>query len=201
MSTSLIYKNALIYESLMLLLYGPAYFKRYAQMAALIPEGATVTDLCCGPATLFHRHLKAKQVNYTGLDINPTFASDLSTKGGTGLQWDMAENKPYPKADYVLMQASLYHFLPDPRPIVDRMLAAAGKQVIIAEPIRNMTDSSNPLFACLGRKFTNPGTGKQAHRFNETMLDLFFEPYRQAGYVETARLIAGGREKLYILRP
>ncbi len=201
MSTSLIYQNALLYEALMLVLYGPGYFARYREIADLIPEGSTVTDLCCGPATLYHRHLKAKNVRYTGLDINARFTEDLSAKGGRGMQWDMAQHKPFPPADYLVMQASLYHFLPDPRPIVEYMLAAANRQVIIAEPVRNLTDSPNPLLAWMGRTFTNPGTGEQAHRFNESLLDRLFEPYAHAGYVESSRLIAGGREKLYILRP
>ena len=201
MSTSLIYQNALIYEALMLVLYGPGYFARYREIADLIPEGGTVTDLCCGPATLYHRHLKAKNVRYTGLDINARFTEALSAKGGQGMQWDMAQHKPFPPADYLVMQASLYHFLPDPRPVVERMLAAAKRQVIIAEPVRNLTDSPNPLLAWMGRTFTNPGTGEQAHRFNEMLLDRLFAPYAHAGYVESSRLIAGGREKLYILRP
>jgi hypothetical protein len=199
MTTSLIYKNALIYESLMLVLYGPAYFDRYRELAELIPWGATVTDLCCGPATLFHRHLQQKQVRYTGLDINRKFTDDLAASGGTGIQWDMAQEKPLPEAEYVLMQASLYHFLPNPAVVVNRMLAAAQKKVIIAEPIRNMATSSNPLFAWMGQKLTNPGTGEQAHRFSERLLDQFFIPYQEQGLVEDARLIAGGREKLYVL--
>lgn len=199
MTTSLIYKNALIYESLMMMLYGTAYVDRYRALADRIPAGTTVTDLCCGPATLFHRYLKPKGVRYTGLDINPKFAADLSASGGTGLRWDMTEDKPFPPADYVIMQASLYHFLPNPAPIVNRMRAAALEAVLIAEPIRNMADSPNPLFAWMGKKLTNPGTGEQAHRFNEALLDQFFMPYAQQGAVKDASLIAGGREKLYIL--
>jgi hypothetical protein len=199
MTTSLIYKNALIYETLMRVLYGAGYEERYRAMADRVPSGATVTDLCCGPATLYHRYLKAKGVRYTGLDINAKFAADLSASGATGLQWDMMSNKPLPAADYVIMQASLYHFLPNPAPIVNRMRAAARDAVLIAEPIQNMANSSNPLFAWMGKKFTNPGTGEQAHRFNERLLDQFFIPYQEMGIVQASWLIAGGREKLYIL--
>jgi SAM-dependent methyltransferase len=170
-------------------------------MADRIPSGATVTDLCCGPGTLYHRYLKPKGIHYTGLDINPKFAADLSASGAIGLQWDMAEDRPFPAADYVMMQASLYHFLPNPAPIVNRMRAAARDTVLIAEPIRNMADSTNPLFAWMGKKFTNPGTGEQAHRFNERLLDQFFLPYIEQGAVRVALSIAGGREKLYILSP
>jgi hypothetical protein len=64
-----------------------------------------------------------------------------------------------------------------------------------------MADSTNPLFAWMGKKFTNPGTGEQAHRFNERLLDQFFLPYIEQGAVREALSIAGGREKLYILSP
>ncbi len=97
------------------------------------------------------------------------------------------------------MQSSLYHFLPDAAPIVERMLAAAEKQVLIAEPIRNVADSQSALLAFLARKLTNPGTGDQPHRFNEARLDALLQPYRHQGQVVESRLIAGGREKLYIL--
>jgi hypothetical protein len=199
MTTSLIYKNALIYESLMRVLYGAGYEDRYRALADRIPSGATVTDLCCGPATLYHRYLKPKGVRYTGLDINPKFVTDLSASGATGLQWDMMSDTPFPAADYVVMQASLYHFLPNPAPIVNRMRAAARDAVLIAEPIQNLAGSSNPLLAWMGKKFTNPGTGEPAHRFNERLLDQFFIPYGEQGIIQASWLIGGGREKLYIL--
>jgi len=113
--------------------------------------------------------------------------------------WNLEEDRPLPRTEYVIMQASLYHFLSDAVPVVKRMLAAAEKQVLIAEPIRNVADSENALLAFLARKLTNPGTGDQPNRFNETRLDALLEPYQHRGQVVESRLIAGGREKLYIL--
>ncbi len=199
MTTSLIYQNALIYEGLMRALYGSGYHRRFQALAELIPDGGSVLDVCCGPATLFHRYLKQKGANYTGLDINPAFIRRLSARGGIGQVWNLEEDRPLPRREYVIMQSSLYHFLPDAAPIVERMLAAAEKQVLIAEPIRNVADSQSPLLAFLARKLTNPGTGDQPHRFNEARLEALLQPYRQQGRVVESRLIAGGREKLYIL--
>jgi SAM-dependent methyltransferase len=199
MTTSLIYHNAFIYEALMRVLYGAAYNKRYRELAGVIPPGASVLDVCCGPATLFHRYLKWKGVHYTGLDINGRFIKRLSGNGATGIVWNVEESRPLPCAQYVIMQASLYHFLPNALPIIERMLVAAERQVLIAEPIRNVADSKIPLLALLARKFTNPGTGDQPNRFNEARLDALLSPYRQRGRVIESRLIAGGREKLYIL--
>jgi hypothetical protein len=49
---------------------------------------------------------------------------------------------------------------------------SAGKiQVLIAEPIRNLADSQNPVLALLARKFTNPGTRDQPNRFDEPRLN------------------------------
>lgn len=199
MTRSLIYSASPIYEGVMRLLYGCWYEERFRSLAELIAEGSSVLDVCCGPGTLYHRYLKAKRVHYIGLDINRHFIERLSAGGATGIVWDLNETRPLPRAEYVVIQSSLYHFLPDPSLIIERMIAAAEKQVLIAEPIRNVADSRIFLFAFLARKLTNPGTGDQPSRFNEVRLDALMEPYRQRGHAIRSRLIAGGREKLYIL--
>lgn len=183
----------------MLLLYQRGYAERSKALAALIPEGASVVDVCCGPASLYFDHLRLKHVTYTGLDINVGFVQGVCSRGATAMVWDVAEPKPLPKADYVIMQASLYHFLPDPRPIVDRMLEAAKKNVLLTEPVRNLAGSGNPLVAWLAQKLTNPGTGDQARRFDAKRLDEFLDPYRASGRLVDTYPIAAGRERLCIL--
>jgi hypothetical protein len=183
----------------MFALYGRAYFERLRIVAKLIPEQSSVVDLCCGPATLYQRYLRHKNIQYTGLDINSRFVKRLSSWGATGICWDLRETKPFPPGDYLIMQSSLYQFLPDPRPVLNRMLVAARKQVIITEPIRNFADSKIFPLAWLAHKMTNPGTGNQPRRFNEALLDLFFEPYFKSGHLRVSYLIAGNREKLCIL--
>jgi hypothetical protein len=96
-----------------------------------------------------------------------------------------------------LMQASLYHFLPDAAPLLDRMLAAARDRVIISEPIRNISSSTNPLLRVLGRRGTDPGAGGHDHRFTEETLDKLLSRY--APRVRRSFLIPGGREKVYVL--
>jgi SAM-dependent methyltransferase len=199
MAGSLIYSAAPIYEGVMRLLYGCRYDERFRSLAELIAEGSSVLDVCCGPGTLYQRYLKAKRVRYTGLDINRHFTERLSASGAIGITWDLNESRPLPRAEYVVIQSSLYHFLPNPSIVIERMIAAAEKQVLIAEPIRNLADSQIFLLAFLARKLTNPGTGDQPNRFNEAILDALMEPYRQRGHAIRSRLIAGGREKLYIL--
>ena len=43
----------LLYESLMLALYGRHYAARFRAIAELIPAGSSVLELCCGPGILF----------------------------------------------------------------------------------------------------------------------------------------------------
>lgn len=197
MATSLIYRSASMYELAMLLLYGRHYTSRFRAIADLIPAGSTVLDLCCGPAPLYHRYLRTKDVQYTGLDINANFIARLVRRGGRGQVWDLRGEQALPAADYVIMQASLYHFLPDASPVVDRMLRAARRRVIIAEPIRNLTTSDSRFLSLLGRLFTNPGAGEHTLRFTETSLAEFFSGY--ASRVVESFSIAGGREQVYVL--
>lgn len=197
MATSLIYKSTEIYELAMLLLYGRHYPARYRAIAELISPGSSVLDLCCGPALLYQRYLRKKSVQYTGLDLNANFIDRLNRQGGCGRVWDLRNDEPLPAADYVIMQASLYHFLPDPSAIVNRMLQAARKQVIIAEPIRNLTTSKSRLLSLLGRLSTNPGSGDQHLRFDEASLADFFSAY--SSHIVESFTIAGGREKVYLL--
>src|SRR5262245_17006645 len=181
----------------MLLLYGRHYSSRYREIAELIPDRSSVLDVCCGPALLYDRYLKVKAVEYTGLDINAKFVDQLKRRGGHGEVWDLRREVQLPRADCVVMQASLYHFLPDPSPVVNRMLQAAREQVIIAEPIRNITSSNSRLVSSLGRLLTNPGTGEHQQRFDEDSLAIFFSQYTSR--ITRSVVIAGGREKMYIL--
>ncbi len=195
---SIIYRNRATYGVLMRMLYGRHYGARSKVVADLIPAGSSVLDVCCGPAVLYVDHLRARHIDYTGLDLNEGFVKRLTAAGGNGQLWNVHADKPLPEADYVVMQASLYHFLPDPAPVVDRMLAAARTQVVIAEPVRNLASSENRLVAALARRFTDPGDGEQAHRFTEASLDAFLAG-RYRDRILSRGLVAGGREKVYVL--
>ncbi len=157
MAESLVYRSPLLYEMIMLALYGRHYPARYRAIAELVPAGSRVLDLCCGPGILHDRYLRRKGVEYTGLDVNPRFIARVNRRGGRGLVWDLHEDRPLPEADTVVMQASLYQFLPDAAPVVRRMLRAARQRVIIAEPIRNLSDSRLPIAGRPGPSPHRPG--------------------------------------------
>ncbi len=181
----------------MLALYGRHYSARYRSIAALIPDGSSVVDLCCGPGVLYHRYLHRRGVHYTGLDINDGFVAHVHRRGGQAIVWNLRDDQPLPAADFLVLQASLYQFLPDPAPLVRRMLAAASQQVIISEPIRNLSASRIPGLAAFAKRRANAGQGDQVHRFDEGSLDDFFA--RLAQPVARSFLIPGGREKVYVL--
>ena len=197
MGTSLIYRSAALYDAAMLVLYGRHYFSRYRAIAQLIPGGASVLDVCCGPGNLYTRYLSKKNVSYVGLDMNRGFIDGLRSVGVDARIRDLRTEEPLPDAGYVVMQASLYHFLPDAAPVIDRLLRAADRQVIIAEPITNLTTSRIGILAKLGRRLTDSGHGAEALRFTEETLDALFENYHCS--VKTSFLIPGGREKVFVL--
>jgi trans-aconitate methyltransferase len=199
MARSWIYCNGLVYELVMLGLYGRHYGARYRAVADQIPDGTSVLELCCGPGVLFDRYLRSRPVEYTGIDVNPQFIAQLNRRGGRGLVADVCDRQELPEADVVVMQASLYQFLPDASPVVRRMLRAAHERVIIAEPVRNLSTSANPLLRTLARRQTDAGLGARPSRFTEASLDEFVDALgvRLIGSL----IIPGGREKLVVLDP
>lgn len=196
MATSLIYRSGLGYELVMMALYRRHYSSRYQAIANLIPQRADVLELCCGPGILYQRYLRRKKVRYRGLDMSEKFVRRLVRRGVTTERWDLRSDRPLPRAEYVIMQASLYHFLPDAGGMLDRMVEAARKAVIVAEPIRNLASSRLRWVAYVAGRLTDPGNGSQENRFDEKSLDKLARRYDVL--LRRAFLAPGGREKVYV---
>jgi SAM-dependent methyltransferase len=197
-STSLIYRSAHGYELLMRVLYGRHYAARMRAVAEQVPAGASVLELCCGPGTLYRRYLHGRAGTYIGVDVNEGFVDALRGRGVDARRIDLANGRePLPEADVAIIQASLYHFLPDAAQVVDRMLAAARERVIVSEPVRNLATSDLPGVALLGRRAADPGVGGHADRFTEATFDELMSRYRERTLA--AFPIPGGREKVYVL--
>jgi SAM-dependent methyltransferase len=196
MDRGLIYRSPRAYQLAMLLLYRQHYCARQSALAEQVPPETSVVEACCGPGTLYSRHLRHKSVRYTGLDLNPVFVARLQGQGIDSRLWDMRSTEPLPQADYVVMQASLYHFLPDAGPVVDRMLNAAREEVMIAEPIHNLT-TDHPRLSRMLAALTDAGAGPERQRFDERSLDGLLTAYQD--HVRRVMPLAGGREKLYVL--
>jgi SAM-dependent methyltransferase len=176
-STSLVYRSALGYELLMHALYGRHYRARMTAVAEQVPPGSSVLELCCGPGTLYLHHLLPRTSAYVGLDVNDGFVDRLRRRGVDARVFNVGQ-LALPPADVVIMQASLYHFLPDAKRVIDQMLAAARDRVIVSEPVRNLATSSIPGVALLGRRAADPGIGGHARRFDEQTLGALMDSYR-----------------------
>lgn len=175
---SIIYWHPVFYRLTMRILYGREYDLRLKRIAELIPEGASVLEICCGPADLYRRDLKLKSCEYSGIDINPAFISSARSKGIVCKLADARIEELAP-ADYVVMQASLYQFLPDAESMVRKMLNTARVGVIISEPTNNLAQSRNPILAWLASTMTDPGTGPMPYRFNSNALISLFKKFRE----------------------
>jgi SAM-dependent methyltransferase len=194
----LIYRSAGAYELLMRALYGRHYAARMRAVADQVPHGASVLELCCGPGTMYLRHLRGRTSGYVGIDVNPGFVARLRGRGVDARVVDLAvSDEPLPAADAVILQASLYHFLPRAERIVERMLAAARDRVIVSEPVRNLASSNVAVIARLGRRGADPGVGGHAHRFTEETLEALMGCYRAR--ILRSFPIPGGREQVYVL--
>jgi SAM-dependent methyltransferase len=197
--SSLIYQHRTAYQLLMRLLYGRHFSARYAAIAAEVPAGSNVLDVCAGDGYLYLNYLRAKSVHYQALDISPQLVHWMQRHGIRAQQFDVWQD-PLPVADSVIMQASLYQFLPNAVPVVDRMLRAARQRVIITEPVRNIASSENPILRLVGKRLTRPAQGSgeyQAQRFDQASLMALA---RQFPTVERSCELPGGREMMIVLR-
>ena len=194
--TSPIYWHPAIYNRLMKLLYGKYFEARYEAIADLIPDGASVTEVCAGDAYLFRNYLRKKNVKYTGLDINPSFVRHAQRNNVPMSEHDLVRDE-VPASDYIIIQASLYQFMPEHELIVRKLLASAKNVLLVVEPIRNLASSSNPIVTFIAKYSANPGKEHKVHRFNkETLMDFF----RQFEEFKSAQEMEGGRELVGIFR-
>lgn len=197
--SSLIYNHRTAYHVLMRLLYGRYFSARYVAIAAEVPIGSEVVDVCAGDGYLYLNYLRTRSVQYQALDISPHLVQWMQRHGIQARQFDVWQDE-LPAADIVIMQASLYQFLPDAAPVVEKMLRAARQRVVITEPIRNIASSENPVLRLAGKRLTRPEAGGgeyQAHRFDQTSLMALF---RQFPAFERSRELPGGREMLGLFR-
>ncbi|MFH0732354.1 MAG: glycosyltransferase [Candidatus Omnitrophota bacterium] len=189
----IIYWNPTIYRFFMQLLYGKNFYARYKAIAEYIPEHSSVIDVCCGDGYLYYDFLKPKNIEYTGLDINVAFILDAQSKKVNVRLFDV-KSDPLPKAEYIVMQASLCQFIPDQNIILEKLLNSATKAVIISEPIQNLSNSRNPIISFMVRKLAKLTTGSTVERFNEKSLEELFNKHNSL--LKARFKIPGGREMI-----
>lgn len=172
---SLIYRHPMVYKGLIYFLYGKNFNSHYEMIAKWIPDGSEVLDVCCGDATLYSLFLKKKKVIYKGIDINPYFIKSAEKKEIKVDYLNILEEE-IPKADYIVVQASLYQFIPNQREIMKKLLSSTRKRFIISEPISNLSQSKWKLIKKLAQISANPGTGDKNCRFiPEEFIKLLLE--------------------------
>jgi len=195
---SLIYRSAWGYGLAMRVLYGRYYAARDAAVAAHVPDGAGVLELCCGPARLYRRELRGRIGSYVGLDASAAFVNRLRGAGIDVRRANVATAE-LPAADVVVMQASLYHFLPEVRAaqMVERMRAAARDRVVVSEPVRNLSSSRVGAVARLAAWGARTADGSQPQRFDAHSLAALMRRFGTA--VVYAGAAAGGRDHVYVL--
>ncbi len=194
---SINYRSTFVYNATMKLIYHKNFDARYEEISDLIPEGASVLDACCGDARLYTNFLKKKNVSYTGLDINRGFIKTACAAGVDARLTDVLISNNLPSADYVVLQSSLYQFIPRHDSVLRKLAAAARIALIIAEPVKNLGGSSNPILKWAGRAMNNPGTGTITHRFSHESIAEALKPYK----IVKTQEICGGREMLFVIEP
>lgn len=194
---SLIYRSPWVYHQVMRLLHGRDFKHRYEMIAAEIPNGSSVTELCAGDAWLYLHYLKQKQVSYLGLDFSLPFVNAAIAKGLEFRLHDLAKDL-IPVADVVIMQASLYQFPDLAEDLVRKMISAAGFKVVISEPVKNLSHSSHPWIAGIARRITRaPGHATAPHRFTPATFRGLMESFPQC---ERIFMEKGEREMIAVLR-
>jgi hypothetical protein len=176
-------------------MYGQYYLKRYSHLASIIPSNVSVTDLCCGDSSLYHYALKGKN-RYTGMDINPLY--NVNDQNCKIIKADILKD-PIPISDYVIIQGSLYQFIPNHKEIINKMLDSARYKVIISEPVINLVNSKNKIISTIAKYSANPSTGNKKFRFTKSLLNKFFRK-NYKDLIENTSFAAGGRDMLFILR-
>jgi hypothetical protein len=168
MDNGLVYRSPALYRLAMRVLDSDRKAREQLVVDAIAP-GSAVVDLCCGDAPLASA-LLAKDCTYLGLDLNPQFVVDAERRGLDARVWN-GRTDDVPEADVVVMLSSLYHFIPDERAFVARMLAAARELVVLAEPVRNWATSGSRALRAMSRSLTRVDGRTFEARLDESDLD------------------------------
>ena len=197
--TPLIYRSPLLYQSVMRLLHGRYFEDPYRTVAAHVPDGASVVELCAGDARLYTHHLRQKKVDYLGLDLSPAFVAAARRKAIPFRQHDLFQDA-IPPADIVLIQAALYTFYAQAEQVIQQMLAAASAKVIVTEPIVNLSTSPSRSVAWVSRILTGTHNADSSAppRFDESALRQLFSQFPT---LQTVQIDPSGREMTGVFVP
>jgi hypothetical protein len=192
-TTSPFYSSPTLYHFLMRMLYGKNFDARYQVIADEIPDGASVVDVCAGDAYLYTKFLIKKNIRYTALDNSPFFLRWAQKKGLDYRKINVFFDE-FPKADVVVMMASLCQFIPKEKEIVQKLIQSARQKVLLSEPISNLSSSHIQIIARISQRLTTPfeDSGQYAgKRFDEEQMVSLLKSF--PGF-KSVNKIPGGRE-------
>jgi len=193
----IVYWHPSLYRAAIKRLYRQHYADRYERISRLIPDGSEVLELCMGDAHLFSAHLRQRDVRYTGIDFNPAFVRNARRQGIDARLADIRA-EAIPEADCIVMHGSLYHFIPDHERLLERMLEAARRRLIVAEPVENLS-AGRGFMAFASRIATSAGGGTSTERLDAERLDAAFRRFPER--LERILPSAGGRERIGVFGP
>ena len=175
---SIIYKNIFIYRSVMNLIYGGNYNKRFKKIIGLIDQEkvSSVTELCFGD-TIIANYCKEKNILWNGIDINGIFVDRAKKQGYNAICNDIVKVAAFAKSDICIISGSLYHFNHDERLQLFKKMFSASDKVIISEPIKNLSDNKG-IIGYIARRSANAGAGNEVFRFNQQSLIAMLEEYK-----------------------
>ena len=189
-----LYRVPALYVLAMRAAYGSDYAARLSLIAARIDRPSTITEVCCGDLAL-HRHLGHHGLvrSYVGLDQSPAMLRRGHRLGVDVREIDVRTATDLPRAEVVIMQASLYQFHDIATTLLPRLWSAATRVLLIAEPVRNLAQSESGLMRRLALTLTRTTDGR-THLFRYTDTTLL-EVYERSG-VPVSRIdrTPGGRE-------
>lgn len=180
MKKSIIYWNISFYRLLMSVLYLGKYKRRFERINALLkPTTDTVIELCFGDIYIAE-YCKKNGIDWKGYDINEHFVRNATRLNYNAILKDVNELNAFEKCDTYIIIGSLYHFKDNSAEILRKMIASSS-QVIISEPIKNISTVKG-FIGSIASLFTNAGNGIENFRFNETtflaMLDKLGSNYK-----------------------
>lgn len=189
-----LYRFPTLYALAMRLGYGADYAARLALIGDRLGRPTDVLELCSGDLALY-RHLARRGLvrSYLGLEQSPAMLRLARRRGVDVRAFDVRANAELPVTETVIMQASLYQFHDIADILLPRLWAAAERLLVIAEPVRNLSQSRFGVARWAARELTRTADSR-IHTFRYTEATLL-ELYRRCD-VPMSRLdrTPGGRE-------
>jgi hypothetical protein len=149
-----------------------------------------------GDAYFYRHYLSKKNIRYSCADINPVFVRHAKNKGLQVSLLDIPKGA-IPPADIILLQGSLYHFIPDEGALIRRLLGACRSQVIISESTENLSNDSRPLKSMIGTFLSKAKSGQSKIKFTAEMLKASFAPFEK--HISVWEESPGNRELIVVL--